>query len=101
MQIAALMPLRLVDQHGNPVYARGARSDKSVTSYHGLQSDGGLGEREDEMRHSSEFGSIVPFEASITLGGNIVVRHHTILYLYLYLFVCPRSHFSLTVLSDS
>ena len=101
MQIAALMPLRLVDQHGKPVYARGARSDKSVTSYHGLQSDGGLGKREDEMRHSSEFGSIVPYEASITLGGYIVVSHHTILYLYLYLFVCPHSHYFLTVLSDS
>ena len=85
MQIAALMPLRLVDQHGKPVYARGTRSSKSISSLHGLQPDGGLNEREDDMSHSSEFGSIVPYEAAITLGGNVDISHHTIYYLYLYL----------------
>ena len=69
MQMAILMPLRLVDQNGRPVYARGTRNKKAVASaLFGLESDGGLNGREDERNQNSEFGSIVPYDSTITLG---------------------------------
>lgn len=67
LRLAALIPIRLVDQNGRSVRARGKYvSSKGVKSkgagYEGL----GLGEGEEE--EGTEFGSPIPHDTSLTLG---------------------------------
>ena len=69
MELASLMPIRVVDQNGRTLVVKSALGKKHVrTSSYGLHSDGDLDGRDEEGKHSMEFGSIVPYDTTMTLG---------------------------------